>query len=163
MNKTLQLNKVKGSARTFLILFVICLSFGYGTGLYYLSISSGFTEKSVQENYLGNENDEEAEVMKFKMKEREVLSIIHGHVVSFSLIFLAIGLLLFNSSYSSKLISFLVIEPFISIILTFSGIWILWNGVEWMRYIVILSGTLMHLIYISSALLILFDLLKKRA
>lgn len=162
MNKILQLNKVKGSARSFLILFVTCLSFGYGTGLYYLSLSSGFTQKSVQENYLGNELDEEADVMKFKMKEREVLSIIHGHVISFSLIFLAIGFLLFQSSYSPKLISFLVIEPFISIVLTFGGIWFMWKGVEWMKFIVILSGTLMHLIYISSALLILYDLFKKR-
>ena len=162
MNKFLPLNKVEGSARLFLILFVFCLSFGYAAGLYYISLSSGFTNKSVQENYLGNEADEEAEVMKFKMNEKEVLSIIHGHVISFSLIFLAIGFLLFQSSYSSKLVSVLVIEPFISIVLTFGGIWFMWKGVEWMKFIVILSGAIMHLIYITSTVLILADLLKKR-
>lgn len=162
MDKILPLNKVKGSLRVFLIMFVFSLSFGYAVGLYYLSISSGFTQKSVQENYLGNEADEEADVMKFKMKEKEVLSIIHGHVISFSLIFLAIGALLFQISYSSKLISFLVVEPFISILLTFGGIWFMWSGIEWMKYIVIFSGSLMHLIYISSTVLILFDLIKTR-
>lgn len=159
---SLALNEVKGTYRVFLIMFVMCLSVGYATGMYYISISSGFTGQSVSENYLGNEDDEEAEIMKFKMKEKEVLSIIHSHVISFSLMFLALGVLLFNSSYSPKLISFLTLEPFISIILTFGGIWFLWKGLDWMKYIVIFSGTLMHLIFVCGASLVLVDLLKKR-
>jgi hypothetical protein len=159
---TLSLTKVKGTTRVFLFMFVFCLSFGYATGLYYISISSGFTVASVSENYLGNEDDEEAELMKFKMKEKEVLSIIHSHVVSFSLMFLTLGFLLFQSSFPSKLISVLTIEPFISIILTFGGIWFLWKGVEWAKYIILLSGTLMHIIFIAGATLVLVDLLRKR-
>lgn len=162
MDKIFQLDKVKGSFRSFLIAFVMSLSVGYGVGLYYISITSGFSDKTVKENYLGNEEDEEAEQMKFKMKEREVLSIMHSHIISFALIFFALGFLLFQSSYSQKLISLLSVEPFISIVLTFGGIWFMWKGISWMRFIVIISGTLMHLVFISSALLIMRDLLKKR-
>jgi hypothetical protein len=158
----LQLRKVKGTIRSFLIMFVISLSFGYASGLYYISISSGFTGKSVEENYLGNEDDEEAGTMKFKMKEKEVLSIIHSHVISFALIFLALGFLLFHSSFSTKLISFLSIEPFISLLFSFGGIWLMWKGIDWMKYIVIISGSLMHLVFLTSILLILIDLLAKR-
>jgi hypothetical protein len=157
------LSKTSGPFRSYLIAFVISLSIGYGTGLYYVSITTGISQKNVAENYLGNEEDEEAEKMKFKMKEKEILSIIHGHIISFSLIFLAIGFLLFQSSYSTKLISFLSIEPFISIIITFGGIWLMWKGIIWMKYLVIISGTLMHLIFISSIILILLELFKKRA
>ena len=159
---SLALNEVKGTYRVFLIMFIMCLSVGYATGMYYISISSGFTGQSVSENYLGNEDDEEAEIMKFKMKEKEVLSIVHSHVISFSLIFLALGFLLFHSSFSEKLIAFLAIEPFVSIILTFGGIWLMWKGLDWMKYIVIFSGTLMHFIFISSATLVMVDLIKKR-
>jgi hypothetical protein len=158
----LQLRKTSGALRTFLIMFVISLSFGYASGLYYISISSGFTGKSVEENYLGNEDDEEADTMKFKMKEKEVLSIIHSHVISFALIFLALGLLLFHSSFSTKLIAFLSIEPFISLILSFGAIWLMWKGIDWMQYIVIISGSLMHLVFLTSITLILVDLLAKR-
>ena len=100
--------------------------------------------------------------MKFKMTKKEILSIIHSHVISFSLIFLVIGFLLFHTSFSSRLISFLTLEPFISIVATFGGIWFMWQGIVWMKYIVILSGTLMHLVFICSVLLILYDLLRKR-
>lgn len=164
-NKSMQLFKlieVKGSFRSFLIVFIMSLTIGYSFGLYYISISSGFTGQTIEENYNGNEANEDADIMKFKMSEKEVISIIHGHIVSFTLIFLAIGFLLFQSSYSMKLISFLVIEPFISIIVTFSGIWFMWNGYSWMKFIVIISGTIMHLAFICSVLLILYDLLKKR-
>lgn len=163
INSEFTLRKVKGAMRTFLILFVLSLSLGYAAGLYYISLSSGFTDQSVYENYMGNDDDEEATIMKFKMKEKEVLSIIHSHVISFALIFLALGYLLFYSSYAPKLISFLSIEPFFSLMLTFGGIWLMWHGIEWMKYIVIISGTLMHLVFISSVSLILIDLSRKRS
>ena len=147
--KYFELDKITGSFRKFLIAFILCLSIGYSYGLYYISISSGFSSETVKENYLGNEENEEAETMKFKMSEKEVISIIHTHIISFSLIFLALGFLLFQSSMPTKLISFLSLEPFASIILTFGGIWFMWKGIFWMKYIVILSvicgsGTWQH-------------------
>ena len=160
--KLFELNKISGPFRSFLMAFVLCLSVGYGTGLYYVSLTSGFSNQSIEENYLGNESDEEAEIMKFKMKEKEVLSIIHGHIISFSLIFLAIGFLLFQSSYSTKLISFLSVEPFISIIITFGGIWFMWKEISWMKYLVIISGSLMHIVFVCSVVLIYIELLRKR-
>lgn len=162
INKDFHLSKVSGSFRLLLMLFILSLSLGYAAGLYYISISSGFTDQSVYENYMGNEDDEEASIMKFKMKEKEVLSIIHSHVISFALIFLALGYLLFHSSYSPKIVAFLSIEPFISLILTFGGIWLMWKGLDWMKYIVIISGTLMHLVFISAVSLLLYDLFRKR-
>ena len=60
------------------------------------------------------------------------------------------------------LISFLVIEPFVSIILTFGGIWLMWKGFAWMKYVIIVSGTLMNLAYVVMAVLVLIALLKPR-
>ena len=66
------------------------------------------------------------------------------------------------TSYPSRLKSVLVIEPFVSIILTFGGIWLMWQGVSWMKYVIIVSGTLMNLAYMLMAGLILLALFKPR-
>ena len=46
----------------------------------------------IETHYLGNENDEDAEIMKFKKNEREILTIVHGHILSMSVIFFFIGI-----------------------------------------------------------------------
>ena len=160
--KNIHLENLTGLWRNLLIVFVITLSFGYGTGMYYLTLTSGIETQSIEENYLGNEADEKALEMKFKKSEKEIVSIIHSHVISFSLIFLAISGLLLMTSYSSRLISFLVVEPFVSIILTFGGIWLMWQGISWMKYVIIISGTLMNLAYVVMSGLVLIALLKPR-
>lgn len=160
--ENITLEKLTGLWRNFLIAFVVTLSFGYGTGMYYLTLTSGLKTQSIEENYLGNEADESALEMKFKKPGKEVISIIHSHVISFSLIFLAIGGLLLLTSYPPRLKSFLVIEPFISIILTFGGIWLMWKGMGWMKYVIIVSGTLMNLAYVVMAGIVLVALLKPR-
>lgn len=161
-SNNITLENLTGLWRNLLIAFVITLSFGYATGMYYLTLTSGTQTQTIEENYLGNEADEAALEMKFKKPEKEVVSIIHSHVISFSLIFLAIGGLLLLTSYPTRLISFLVIEPFVSILLTFGGIWLMWKGFAWMKYVIIVSGTLMNLAYVVIAGLVLIALLKPR-
>lgn len=161
-NSNITLENITGHWRILLIAFVITLSFGYGAGMYYLTLTSGVNTQNIEENYLGNEADEAALEMKFKKPEKEVVSIIHSHVISFSLIFLSIGGLFLFTSYSARLKSILVIEPFVSIIITFGGIWLMWKGVGWMKYVIIISGTLMNLAYLVMAALVLVTLIRPR-
>jgi hypothetical protein len=159
MNQTnITLENITGLWRNLLIAFVITLSFGYCTGMYYLTLTSGTKTQSIEENYLGNEADEAALEMKFKKPEKEIVSIIHSHVISFSLIFLSIGSLFLMTAYPPRLKSVLIIEPFVSIIMTFGGIWLMWNGVGWMKYVIIVSGTLMNLAYVLMAGMVLVAL-----
>ena len=65
--------------------------------------------------------------LKYKKSEREIISIVHSHVISFSLIFLLLGALVMLTSIPVWLKKVLIIEPFVSIILTFGGIWMLWK------------------------------------
>ncbi|MFD2432291.1 hypothetical protein ACFSO9_01310 [Mesonia maritima] len=71
--------------------FLIVLSVGYFTGLTFVGETTSNSAKGIQENYLGNENDENAEVMKFKKSEREMLTIVHTHILSMSVIFFFSG------------------------------------------------------------------------
>lgn len=145
----------------FIAAFVIVLSIGYITGLQFVRHTEAATPDGIQENFLGNEDIEEAEVMKFEKGQREMIAMLHTHIISISIIFFLLGGLLALTSLPIRLKTFLMIEPFVSIVLTFGGIFLLWKGVLWMKYVVLISGTLMTAVYIIGAIAILIQLYKK--
>ena len=147
--------------KLFIAVFVIMLTVGYGSGLLFVGNTNSNNPSGMEENYLGNEEDENAEVMKFKKGEREMLTILHTHVISISFIFFFLGGLIAMTSLPKKLKTFLMIEPFLSILLTFGGIYLLWKGMLWMKYIVMLSGIVMTIVFVVSVMSILFQLTKK--
>ncbi|GAB2778403.1 hypothetical protein [Salinimicrobium soli] len=149
--------------RTFLAVFVIVLSVGYVTGLLFVGQTETTTPAGIEENYLGNEDDPDAEVMKFEKGEREMLTIIHTHVLSMSFIFFLLGGILLFAQLPQRIKFFLILEPFFSILLTFGGIYFVWKGVEWMKYIVVISGILMTFCFAASAIILLYQLLLKKA
>ena len=156
-----KIHQLPKSAKLLVGFFILTLSFGYYTGLIFVNENTNSTVDGIEEHYLGNEADEEAETMKFKKAEKEIITTVHNHVISMSLIFLALGGILLLTSIPMKFKKFLIVEPFISILLTFGGIWLLWNGVLWFKYIVIFSGILLTLTFTTSVVLILFQLVKK--
>lgn len=142
--------------------FLVVLSIGFYSGLTFVGETSSFTSQGIQENYLGNEENEEATEMKFKKNERHMLSIIHSHILSMGLIFFVLALIVSLADTNLVFKKFLMIEPLISVLTTFGGIYFLWKGMLWMKYVVILSGTLMTLSYTISVVLIFIQLIKKK-
>lgn len=149
--------------KSFLAIFVIVLSAGYITGLLFVDQTETTTPSGIEENYLGNEDDPYAAVMKFEKGEREMLTIIHTHILSISFIFFLLGAIMVFTQLPQKFKFFLILEPFFSILVTFGGIYFVWKGVEWMKYVVLISGLLMTLIFITSVLIVLYQLLFKKA
>jgi len=148
--------------KLFIGAFVVVLSVGYFTGLLFVNETSTIHPNGIEENYLGNEEDEDAKVMKFKKGNREILTIIHTHILSMSFIFFLLGCILAITSISKKLKLFLMIEPFLSILLTFGGIYFVWLEIGWMKYVVMISGTFMTTSFILASVLILWQLFQKR-
>jgi len=142
--------------------FIIVLSIGFFSGLSFVSETSSFSSNGIQENYLGNEDIPDAEEMKFKKSDKEMLSVIHSHILSMSMIFFLVALLVYHVEFNTAFKKFLMIEPLVSVVTTFGGLYFLWKGVLWMKYIVMISGMLMTLSYTLSILLIFWALLRKR-
>ena len=142
--------------------FLLVLSVGFYTGLLFVGETSSAQVNGIEENYLGNETIEDAPVMKFKKSPREMLTIVHTHILSMSFIFFLIGIILATTQLNAKLKLFLLLEPFASVLLTFGGIYFLWMGVTWFKYIVMFSGMLMTATYTISVLIIFSQLLKKK-
>ena len=141
------------------IAFVITLNIGFFTGLNFINETSGMRPNGIETNYLGNENDENAELMLFKKSEKEILTIIHNHVISMSVIFLLLGVLLFFTSLDIKLKRILILEPFVSIVLTFGGIYVLWSGIIWFKYVIMVSGIALTITFILSSFFILKEVI----
>jgi hypothetical protein len=147
--------------KSFLAVFLFLLSIGYFTGLLFVSQTEATTPIGIEENYNGNEDIENPKVLKFKKSSREMLTIIHTHVLSISIIFFLTGILLWGTEESVFRKKILSIEPFVSILVTFGGIYFIWMGYTWVSYIVIVSGILMTLSYVLAVIFIFNDLLKK--
>ncbi|WP_406684157.1 hypothetical protein N1F78_00065 [Seonamhaeicola sp. MEBiC1930] len=141
--------------------FIIVLSIGFYTGLLFVGETSSANPNGIEEHYLGNEDVEDVEVMRFKKSEREMLTLIHNHILSMSIIFFLVGMLVSITKLGKKIKLFLIVEPFVSVVLTFGGLYLLWTGILWMKYIVMFSGILMTLTFVISTLIIFQHLFKK--
>lgn len=135
--------------------FIIVLSIGFYTGLLFVGETSSANPNGIEEQYLGNEYDEDAEVMRFKKSDQEMLTLVHNHILSMSIIFFLVGIIVSITKLNKKLKLFLIVEPFVSVVLTFGGLYLLWSGMLWMKYIVMFSGILMTLTFSASVVVIL--------
>jgi hypothetical protein len=145
--------------KTVIFVFIIVLSVGFYGGLSFVGNTTSMRVSGIESHYLGNEEDESAKVMKFKKSKREILTIVHNHILSMSVIFLLLSLILSTTSINKKLKYFLMVEPFVSIILTFGGIYLMWTGISWFKYIVIISGFFMVLSFVLGTFIIVYELL----
>ena len=73
--------------KLFIASFVVVLSIGYSTGLLFVRQTQSVSPDGIEQNYLGNEDIENVKVMKFEKGAREMLTIIHTHILSMSFIF----------------------------------------------------------------------------
>ena len=144
-----------------ILAFIICLSIGFYAGIRFVNDTSNSNPQGIEERYLGNESDEAATVMKFKKSKGEVMTMVHNHILSLSVIFFLLGGLVATTNISKKLKSFLMIEPFVSILCTFGGIYFMWSGILWIKYVIMVSGILMTISFTLSVFFILKGILKK--
>ncbi|MEL0225796.1 MAG: hypothetical protein VW912_03890 [Flavobacteriaceae bacterium] len=147
--------------KSFLFAFIVVLSIGYFTGLLFVAQTDSTSPKGMVENYNGNEEVEDAAVLKFRKGEREMLTIIHTHILSIGFIFAFLGVLVWGTELPLFWKKFFMIEPFCSIIVTFGGIYFLWLGYTSLAYIVMVSGLLMTLSYCGGVIAVLMALNKK--
>lgn len=163
MLSSLLIKNLSRPVKQFIGMFLILISIGYFTGLTFVFQTDATTPQGIEENYNGNEDQVEPQVLKFKKSEREMLTIIHTHILSITMIFFLTGILLWTTELSVLWKKILSIEPFLSILITFGGIYLIWMGYTFLSVIVVLSGIFMTLSFIFAVLFIFRDLLKKPA
>ena len=159
MNLHGSIHQFSRELKTLILVFITTLSIGFFGGISFIGNTTSYKASGIETNYLGNEDDENAEIMKFKKSKRDLLTLVHNHILSLSVIFFLVALILATTSIKMGLKQFLMIEPFVSLVLTFGGIFLMWNGVLWFKYVVLFSGILMCACYFSAILLIFHQIL----
>ena len=142
--------------------FIITLSIGFYSGIRFVNDTSNSNPQGIEERYIGNEDNETATTMQFKKSKAEIMTLVHNHILSLSIIFFILGGIVATTGINKKLKSFLVIEPFVSILLTFGGIYFMWLGISWMKYVIMISGILMTVTFSVSIFFIFKGLLIKK-
>ena len=142
--------------------FMITLSIGFFSGIRFVNDTSNSNPQGIEERYLGNEENEAATTMQFKKSKAEIMTLVHNHILSLSVIFFLLGGIVATTGINKKLKSFLMIEPFVSVLLTFGGIYFMWSGLLWMKYVIMFSGILMTITFSASTFFIFKGLLIKK-
>ncbi len=159
MNNNFSLRQSDFNLKILITAFLILLTSGYGIGLLLVEHKTALKPSGITEEYKGTNEDSQADVIKYPRSKNELFILLHNHIISLSLIFFIIGFIFyFSSLVSSRLKTFLILEPFISIAITFSGIWLLWGTSELFSWIVLVSGIMMGLSYAAMVILILIEL-----
>ncbi|MDT8325483.1 MAG: hypothetical protein RRA94_15320 [Bacteroidota bacterium] len=168
MNGLPALNALPRLARHLLAAFLLVVATGYTLGVFFVDHSTDMRPDGIAERYLGTENmgidpaslSPERE-LQYEKTPAELLNITHTHMISLALVFLAVGgIFLFASGISSLLRATLVLEPFLSIVLTFGGMYLLrYHSPAW-SVLIAVSGTLMTICFYAMVALSLWQLLR---
>ncbi len=148
--------------------FTIVLSLGVGLGNVYVWQTTQLTPTGTVERYNGSSLGEEADEFEipthYAKPMGELLITTHNHVNSLSLIFVCMGLLFLGSSVvKGQWKTFIAIEPMVSIVTTFGGLWAMRYLHPAFVYLVMVSAILMYVCFYVMAICVLYDLFVKKA
>ena len=140
-----------------LIYYLITLGVGFSLGVLYVYLNSEFSSSGMIEQYLGNNDDWDPKLPKTL---QDLVSHTHEHITMFSIIFLSLGIIfLYNSTIKGFWKRFLMIEPFLSIIITFGGFFIIRYISINFSYIIMISSILMYLCFYIMLIISLYELI----
>ena len=159
MKNNIYLKNLDRQLKYFLALFLFTMSIGICTGLYYVYLTTDIEKEGIVKRFNGSDPNSIKEFEIEKPLENMILTT-HDHILSFSMITLLIGMIFyFNSIISGKLKLFLLLEPYVSTILTFGSLWGMRYLNETFVYLVIISAIIMYICWYIMILLSLYELL----
>ncbi len=123
MNELPRLAELRGLPRAFLTAFLVTLTLGYLTGIYFVDYTTHGTPEGIVQQFRGNEDlpMEAVQAIKYPKSDREMLNIIHAHVTSFALIFFGAGGVFLLSGVRRSWKWFLAVEPFVATLVLFGS------------------------------------------
>ncbi len=150
-----------------LITYLCVLSIGVVVGLIYLYTTTNYSVSGTITRFKGSEQQniqDDFEIPENYAKPiSEMLISTHNHIFGLSFIFLSMGLMFyFNSILNGFWKSFLMIEPFISILTSFGSIWGMRYISNTFVFLAVISALLMYLSFFVMLFILLFELLLKK-
>lgn len=144
---------------------LISLTFGVLIGLGFLYYTTSYSTKGAIERFNGSQISDEFEIAEnYPKPVSEIFITTHNHIIAFTLIFTIVcSIFYFSSLVSNGLKTFLLIEPFISIIISFGSLWLIRFVNSNFVYLMALSSTLIYLSFFTMVILILIEIAFKKS
>jgi len=140
-----------------LIYYLITLGIGFSLGVLYVYLNSELSSSGMIEHYLGN-NDEWAP--KLPKTLQDLVSHTHEHITMFAIIFLSLALIFaYNNTIKGFWKRFLMLEPFVSIIITFGGFFVIRYITTNFSYIIMISSSIMYICFYIMLFVCLYELI----
>jgi hypothetical protein len=151
------INSLDTNLKKLLTYYLFTIGIGFSLGVLYVYLNSEFSNTGMVEQYVGNNNEWEPKLPKTL---KDLVSHTHEHITMFSIIFLSLGLIFsYNSVIRGFWKSFLILEPFISIIITFGGFFIIRYITTTFSYVIIISSFLMYICFYIMLFVCLYELI----
>lgn len=152
--------------KNFLTAYLLILTIGVCVGLTFVNQTTNLSPSGAVERFRGSENtgEEDFEIVEnYPKSVSEMLMTTHNHIIGFSFIFFTTGFIFyFNTTVKGFLKNFLLIEPFVSIILSFGSIWGMRFIDKGFVYVTIISAAFMYLSFFSMTAISIYDLKFKK-
>ena len=153
----MNLQTLDKNLKKILIYYLITLGVGFSLGVLYVYLNSEFSASGMIEQYLGNNDEWEPKLPKTL---QDLVSHTHEHITMFSIIFLSLGLIfLYNNTIKGFWKRFLMLEPFVSIIITFGGFFMIRYVTTSFSYIIMISSLLMYICFYVMLFISLYELI----
>ena len=164
INSLPTLNQLSSNVRYFLLAFIVCLTIGVTVGLVYVWKTTSMSPAGASEHYSGSVASGDLDIPeKYPKSVESMLLTTHTHVISFAMIFLVLGgIFSLNSLIKGSLKTFVIIEPFITVLGTFGSIW----GMKYLSsvysYLSIIFGVMTYFTFYFMVGVVLYDLILKK-
>ena len=151
------INSLDTNLKKLLTYYLFTIGIGFSLGVLYVYLNSEFSNTGMIEQYIGNNDEWEPKLPKTL---KDLISHTHEHITMFSIIFLSIGVIFsYNSVIKGFWKSFLILEPFISIIITFGVFFIIRYITTAFSYVIIISSFLMYICFYIMLFVCLYELI----
>lgn len=158
------LKNIESDLKNLLSAFLITMAIGIGTGLVYVYLTTNMTTAGTEERFNGSKTSNITDIPEeFPKPLENMILTTHNHIMTFAIISLLLGVIFyFNSTVSGKLKTFIIIEPFIAILITFTSMWIMRYIYPFFSIIMVLSAVFMYICWYAMIGISLYELLCKK-
>ena len=168
--ETLTLRTIPPTLRRLCLAFLLTATVGFTLGVFFVDHTTNSNPSGIAERYRGSESmgvdieqlPAEREIQ-FEKSASEMLNITHTHILSLGMLFLLVGgIFSLATGIPPALKTFLVIEPFVSLLLTFGGMYLLrYHHPAW-GWMIAASGALMTVCFYAMIAISLHQLASRR-
>ena len=164
LDPTKTLREQNDQVKMLILAFSICLVVGVTIGLVYVYATESTTAAGTVEHYRGSDVADDFDIPEKYPKTFEgMLLITHTHVIAFAIIFLILGLLwAMNSIVVGWWKLFFLVEPFVSVLITFLSLWGIRYISDSFSYMSVVFGVLTYASFYFMALIVMLEILNRQ-